>query len=131
MLCHCVGSSERYWERIEHQEAFILFLHRTATPHLPYHTLEVEPDGTVRQKRTKFDRQDAGIEKAKEFLTEWQQVITKRLTASDRKKAVDSRILREQEFKQLRQDNVIIHMGELAGQRLVDVLTADLMENAA
>ena len=131
MLCHCVGSSDRYWDRIEREEAFILFLRRADTPHLPYYTLEIEPDGTVRQKRTKFDRQEADIEDAQKFLTEWQQVIAKRLTKSDRKKAADSRIAREQEFEQMRRDNVIISTGDLAGQRLVDVLTADLMEIAA
>ena len=54
-----------------------------------------------------------------------------RLTSADRKEAAASRILREQEFEQMRQDNVVIHAGHLAGRRLVDVLTADLMENAA
>lgn len=131
MLCHCVGSSERYWDRIERQEAFILFLRRASAPNIPYYTLEVEPDGTVRQKRTKFDRQEADIEDAMKFLTEWQHVVAKRLTEGDRKKAADSRVLREQEFEQMRRDNVIIHTGDLAGQRLVDVLTADLMETAA
>ena len=57
--------------------------------------------------------------------------LAKRLTASDRKRAANSRVLREQEFEQMRQDNVIIYTGHLAGKRLVDVLTADLMEAAA
>lgn len=131
MLCHCVGTNDRYWDRIERQEAFILFLRKTSDPNRPYYTLEVEPDGTVRQKRTKYDRQGPDIKDAEKFLAEWQRVIAKRLTESDRKKAADSRVLREQEFDQMRKDNVIIHMGDLAGQRLVDVLTADLMESAA
>ena len=112
-------------------ESYILFLRRTSAPNVPYYTLEVEPDGTVRQKRTKFDRQEDDIKDATKFLAEWQQVIAKRLTAGARKKAAASRVLREQEFEQMRKDNVIIHVGELAGRRLVDVLTADLMENAA
>jgi hypothetical protein len=131
MLSHCVGSSDRYWERIERNEAYILFLRRTSTPQLPYYTLEVEPDGTVRQKRTKFDRQGEDIEDAKAFLMEWQKVVAARLTAGDRKNAEKSRVLREQEFDQMRKDDVRIHVGDLAGQRMVDVLTADLMENAA
>ena len=131
VLCHCVGSSDRYWDRIERQEAFILFLRKVSAPDIPYYTLEIEPDGTVWQKRTKFDRQEADIEEASKFLTEWQHVVAKRLTEGDRKKAADSRVLREQEFEQMRRDNVIIHTGDLAGQRLVDVLTADLMETAA
>ena len=131
MLCHCLRGSERYWDRIETHESYILFLRRTSAPDTPYYTLEIEPDGTVRQKRTKFDRQEADIENAKKFLAEWQHIVAKRLTASDRKKAANSRVLREQEFEQMRQDNVIIYTGHLAGKRLVDVLTADLMEAAA
>ena len=131
MLCHCLRGSDRYWDRIQTHESYILFLRRVSAPDVPYYTLEIEPDGTVRQKRTKFDRQEADIEDAKKFLAEWQCVVAKRLTRSDRKKAEVSRVLREQEFDQMRQDNVTIYTGDLAGQRLVDVLTADLMENAA
>lgn len=131
MLHHCVGSSKRYWDRIEHNEAYILFLRRKEAPDVPYYTLEIEPDGTVRQKRTKFDRQEADIQEVSAFLVEWQKVVSERLTKRDRRLASDSRTLREQEFKQMRKDDVRINVGDLAGQRLVDVLTADLMENAA
>lgn len=46
-LSHCVGKSDRYWERIEQQEAYILFLRKTAEIDKPYYTLEVEPNGTI------------------------------------------------------------------------------------
>lgn len=131
MLCHCLRGADRYWDRIQTHESYILFLRRASVPDMPYYTLEIEPDGTVRQKRTKFDRQEPDIEDAKKFLAEWQRVVAKRLTRGDRKKAEASRVLREQEFAQMRRDNVIIYTGDLAGRRLVDVLTADLMENAA
>lgn len=131
VLCHCLRGSDRYWDRIQTHESYILFLRRASAPNTPYYTLEVEPDGTVRQKRTKFDRQEDDIEEAKKFLMEWQRVVAKRLTNGDRKKATASRVLRQQEFEQLRRDNVIIHTGDLNGRRLVDVLTADLMEAAA
>lgn len=127
-LHHCVGSSERYWERIERRESYVLFLRRTADTEKPYYTLEIEPDGTVRQKRTMYDRQEADIEAAKKFLQKWQKEVSKRLTAEDRKLAETSRILRKQEFAQLREDQVIIHTGHLCGHLLVDVLMADLME---
>lgn len=130
-LNHCVGGADRYWDRIQRHEAYILFLRKVPDLNMPYYTLEIEPDGTVRQLRTKFDRQEADIDDAREFLAMWQKEVTLRLTSEDRKAAADSRILREQEFEQMRRDNVIIHAGDLAGQRLVDVLTADLMENAA
>lgn len=56
------------------------------------------------------------------------------LRALDRErpgKAEKSKVLRLQEFEQLRQDDIRIHTGDLAGQRLVDVLVSDLMETAA
>lgn len=85
-LSHCVGKSDRYWERIEQQEAYILFLRKTAEIDKPYYTLEVEPNGTIRQKRTYFDRQNDDLKDAEMFLKEWQKVVAKRLTESDREK---------------------------------------------
>lgn len=131
VLSHCVDAKKRYWDRIQRHESYILFLRRTESPHLPYYTLEVEPDGTIRQKRTKFDRQEADIEKATAFLLEWQKVVTGRLTQQDRQRAQKSRVLREKEFVRMRKDRVVIPTGDLAGQALVEVLMADLMENAA
>ena len=131
MLNHCVDSSQRYWDRIQRHETYILFLRRASAPELPYYTLEVEPNGTVRQTRTKFDRQDDDIGVVKKFLKDWQKVIAERLSKQDHKRAKTSSKLRKQEFDQMQKDNVTINVGELAGQRLLDVLTADLMENAA
>lgn len=130
-LHHCVANSDRYWERIERRETYVLFLRRTSDTDKSYYTLEVEPNGTVRQKRTMYDRQEADIEDATKFLAEWQKEISKRLTAEDRELAEESRSLRISEYSQLREDQVIIHTGALAGKLLVDVLLADLMENAA
>ena len=132
MLHHCVGNDgagERYYDRIERRESFILFLRRTAEPEDPYYTLEIEPDGTVRQKRTLFDRQHEDIEQATEFLVKWQKVIAARLTGQDLKLAQRSRELRNEEFIQMQKDRVVIHTGHLAGQLLAEVLLADLMEN--
>ena len=42
--------------------------------------------------------------------------------------AATSRVLREEEFKELREKDVRIYVGDFQGQRLVDVLTADLLE---
>lgn len=47
----------------------------TDEPEDPYYTLEIEPDGTVRQKRTLFDRQHEDIEQATDFLRRWQKVV--------------------------------------------------------
>ena len=130
-LSHCVADSDRYWDRIERHEAYVLFLRRTAAVQKPYYTLEIEPDGTVRQKRTQYDRQEADIEQATEFLAKWQKVISARLTEVDRELAKTSKVLRNQQFEQLRSDGVVIHTGTLRGSLLVDVLLADLMEVAA
>lgn len=130
MLSHCLFRNDIYWDRMESHETYILFLRRRSAPDLPYYTLEIEPDGSVRQKRTKFDRQGSDIEDVKEFLKEWQAMISKRLTSEDRRKAAKSKVLREEEFEQLRKDDVRIHTGNLAGQRLVDVLMADAMDAA-
>ena len=130
-LNHCVADSERYWERIERRETYVLFLRRSSDVSKSYYTLEIEPNGTIRQKRTMFDRQEPDIEDATKFLAKWQKVVTKRLTTEDRKLAEKSRTARLVQYEQLRNDRVIIHTGALAGKLLVDVLLADLMENAA
>ena len=129
-LCHCVGSSDRYWERIERKESYVLFLRRSCNIGKAYYTLEVEPDGTVRQKRTMYDRQEADIEDAKKFLRKWQKEVSKRIGNEEKQLARISHSLREQEFAEMREKQLIIHTGELSGRLLVDVLTEDLMEAA-
>ena len=128
-LSHCVGSSERYYDRIERQESYIMFLRKTKTPEQSYYTLEVEPGGTIRQKRTMFDRQHPDVDQATRFLKQWQKEVSKRLTEQQRKLAEKSKQLRTEGFEQMRRDRVIINAGELRGRMLVDVLMADLMEN--
>lgn len=131
LLSHCVGTNDRYWDRIQRHETYILFLRKASDVDIAYYTLEAEPNGTVRQVRTKFDRQEQDIEDVRDFLSRWQKAVSVRLTNKDRTEAAVSRDLREQEFAQMRRDNVTILAGHLAGCKLVDVLTADLMENAA
>lgn len=131
-LCHCISNSERYWDRMEKHESYILFLRKAKAPKTPYYTLEVEPNGTVRQIRTYYDRQnEKAVADARVFLRTWQEVVAKRLSEEDRCLAKASKKLREQEFIQMRTDKVVIRTGDLAGKLLVDVLTADLMEAAA
>ena len=129
-LHHCVGSSDRYWERIERRESYVLFLRRSSDVGKAHYTLEVEPDGTVRQKRTMYDRQEADIEEAKKFLKKWQKEVAKRVSSEEKQLARISQELREQEFAEMREKQLVIHTGELSGKLLVDVLTEDLMEAA-
>lgn len=129
-LNHCVAEQDRYLDRIERQEAYILFLRKNEEPDVSYYTLEVEPGGTIRQKRSKFDRQYDDIVDAEKFLKEWQGAIKKRLNKKDLSLAKASKILRLEEFAELDENNILIHGGELQGIRLVDVLMKDLMEAA-
>lgn len=130
VLNHCLFRSELYWDRIENHETYILFLRRRESPDIPYYTLEVEPNGTVRQARTEYDRQGKEFEKIKQFLKGWQTVLSTRLSKKDLQRAKKSKVLRIKELEQMRTDNVLIRVGDLAGERLADVLTRDLMEAA-
>ena len=130
VLSHCVGDSQRYWERVERRESYILFMRRAAETDKPFYTLEIEPNGTIRQKRTLGDEQKEDIRQVSRFLKKWQKAIAKRLTDDDLKLAQKSRILRAQEFEELRRDQVVVRTGKLAGTLLLDVLQADLMEVA-
>lgn len=129
-LDHCV-SNDKYMERISTNESYVLFLRKTDKPDVAYYTLEVEPGGTIRQKRTMGDVQNDDIEDASVFLRKWQNEIAARMSGKDRKLAKKSKVLRLEEFAQMDRDNVLIRTGHLQGHRLVDVLMADLMEVAA
>lgn len=129
MLQHCVGTSERYYERIERHETYILFLRKNEFPDSSWYTLEAEPDGTVRQKRTVGDAQNEDIEEAMRFLAEWQGVISKRINAEARERARESRRRRKEEYAELRRIGARINRGDLAGRLLADVLGEDLMIN--
>lgn len=129
-LNHCVSHSEYYWDRMERRESYILFLRRTAEPDKPYYTLEVEPNGTVRQKRTNFDRQNAkDMEQILPFLRDWQKVVAERMSKEDLAMADASRILRTQNLTMLRKQKAKIRTGDFQGQLLADVLLADLLDN--
>lgn len=129
-LHHCVANIDRYWDRIDRNESYVFFLRKSTSPLQAYYTLEVEPGGTVRQKRTMYDRQEKYIDAASDFLRKWQREIHTRMTKKDKDLAKTSRVLRLENFKDLTEKNVIINTGQLQGQRLVDVLMADLMEVA-
>lgn len=127
-LHHCIDKKKEYFERINNRESFILFLRKTKQPDQPYYTLEVEPGGVIRQKRTEFDRQKKDIEKASKFLRKWQTVVQKRLSAEDLDLAKKSRETRIESYAAMRKKKVKINGGLFAGQFLADVLEADLME---
>ena len=117
-LHHCAGSSDRYFERIRNRETYVFFLRKTSAPDAPYYTLEVEPGGTIRQHRTYLD-EETGIEHVRGFLREWQKVIKKRLTASERELAKISAAKREENLQELREKN---------NTRVLQGLMEDFME---
>jgi hypothetical protein len=116
-LHHCSASSERYFERINNRETFILFLRKADRPLNAYYTLEIEPSGTVRQKRSEYNRQPE-IKEVETFIKEWQKVIKDRLNEDDIRTAKESKRKRIAEMQELQVKNV----------KLADILTEDLME---
>jgi len=127
-LHHCASGDERYYDRINREETYILFLRKKDDINVSYYTLEVEPGGTVRQKRTEYDRQKADIADAVDFLKRWQKIIRKRMTLEDARLAKISEELRAEEFKEMRKKKLKVRGGDYAGRMLADVLQADLME---
>lgn len=99
-LHHCAGASERYYERIQSEETFIVFLRRNERLKKAWYTLEIEPGGTVRQKRSEYNRQPE-LDKVQEVIKEWQKVVRERLQEEDKKKAEESRRKRIEEMKKL------------------------------
>ena len=94
----------------------------------PYFTLEVEPNGTVRQKSTHFNRQEKNMDEINRFLKRWQKVIQKRLSKQDKLWTEESQRKREEEFLKLRAEKKIILAGNYQGRFLVDVLEENLLE---
>ena len=128
ILGHCLHSSDRYFDRIQRRESYIVFLRKTKELDKPYYTLEIEPDGTARQKRTVGDSQNADFEEAKKFILRWQQAVQERMTEEDLRLAELSGKLRVEEFEELRKEKKKVWRGKLAGKLLADVLEEDLME---
>lgn len=117
-LHHCVGSSERYFERIRDKETYICFLRRISEPDKPYYTIEVEPGGTIRQHRSMYD-EEPNIEQIRGFLRKWQKEIRKRLNEEDRKLAQISAEKRKKNLEELMEKN---------NTRVLKALEEDFME---
>lgn len=103
-LHHCVGSTDRYFDRIKQQETYLCFLRKVESPETPYYTIEVEPGGTIRQHRGLYD-EEPEIEEIRPFLREWQKEIRRRMTEKDRDLEQESARKREENLKKLREEN--------------------------
>ena len=117
-LHHCVGNSDRYFDRIKSHETYICFLRKNSEPEIAFYTIEVEPGGTIRQHRGEYD-EEPEIEKVKPFLIEWQSVIKMRMSEDDRKLAKMSKEKREENIEELRAKN---------NTRVLEGLMEDFME---
>lgn len=128
ILKHCVHICDYYFSRIQTDESYLFFLRKAKSPDMPWYTLEVEPSGNIRQKRTTGDNQNKDFMAAVDFLKKWQKYFVKQLTKEEKKLGEKSNRLRIDNYKNLRKNGNKVWHGRLAGQLLADVLEADFME---
>lgn len=128
ILRHCVHTCDYYFSRIQNDESYLFFLRKKSDPKMPWYTLEVEPSGNIRQKRTTGDKQNEDFQKALPFLTKWQQYFKKQLTKEEVELGKRADMLRQENYKKLRKDGNRVWHGPLAGKLLADVLEADFMK---
>ncbi len=127
ILKHCVHTCDYYFSRIQTDESYLFFLRKSKQPDMPWYTLEVEPSGNIRQKRTTGDNQNADFQKAVSFLKKWQQYFNKQLTEEEKKLGEKANELRKENYKNLRKNGNRVWHGKLAGKLLADVLEQDFM----
>ena len=127
ILKHCVHTCDYYFSRIQTDESYLFFLRKSKQPDMPWYTLEVEPSGNIRQKRTTGDNQNEDFKKAVSFLKKWQQFFQKQLTEEETKLGEKANKLREENYNNLRKNGNRVWHGRLAGKLLVDVLEQDFM----
>lgn len=126
-LRHCVHTCDFYFDRIQRDETYLFFLRKAVHEDIPWYTLEVEPNGNIRQKRTTGDNQNKDFDEAVKFLKKWQKVFVKRMTQEEKELGVRADQARLEEYAKLREDGNRVWHGRLAGQLLADVLEADFM----
>lgn len=127
VLKHCVHTCDYYFSRIQSDESYLFFLRHSNHPDMPWYTLEVEPSGNIRQKRTTGDNQNPDFQKAVPFLKQWQKHFCKQLTEEEKKLGEKADELRKENYKNLRKNGNKVWHGKLAGKLLADVLEADFM----
>lgn len=127
-LKHCIHTCDIYFQRIDIRETYLLFLRKVEAPDTPWYTLEVEPGGNIRQKKSVLNEAYADLEDAMPFLKEWQQWVKKNLSKEDAALAEKSDKARKKNYGQLRREKKLIWHGRLQGTMLVDALESDFME---
>ena len=127
-LKHCIHTCDIYFQRIDIRESYLLFLRKKENPETPWYTIEVEPGGNIRQKKSVLNESYKDLEDAIPFLKQWQQWVKKNLSTEDKKLAEASDQARKDGYQQLRKDKKLIWHGRLQGTLLVDALESDFME---
>ena len=124
----CLDTTNIYWDRIEQRETYLVWLRRVSDIDKPWYVIEVQPGGSVRQKRTLGDNQNDDYQKAVKFIEKWQKKIKARMTEEDIRLEQVSTEKRLAELDKLRKDGNRIHRGKLQGKLLADVLENDYMD---
>lgn len=126
-LNHCVANSNMYLKRIYEHESYILFLRKTNDIETPWYTLEVEPGGIIRQKRTKFDNVNKDFEDVLPFLKKWQKHINDITKDNLSSEIENSKAKRLENLMTLRsQRKTVIIDGKV--HLLADILEQDLLQ---
>lgn len=126
-LNHCVANSNIYLKRMYEHESYILFLRKTDDVETPWYTLEIEPGGIIRQKRTKFDNVNKDFEDALPFLKKWQNHINDITKDNLSSEIENSKVKRLENLMTLRsQRKTVIIDGKV--HLLADILEQDLLQ---
>lgn len=127
ILQHCVHTCDFYFDRIGRDESYLFFLRRADSKDVPWYTLEVEPNGNIRQKRTTGDNQNKDFKQTVKFLKKWQKEFVQRMNEEEKELGVKADQARVREYAELRENGNKIWHGRLAGKLLADVLENDFM----
>lgn len=77
ILHHCVWANG-YHKRMAAEQTFILFLRKKEAPEVPFYTLEVAPDGSLRQWYGEYDRKPE-IDLVAPFIEEYKKKVLKNM----------------------------------------------------
>lgn len=125
-LNHCVAKTTTFLERMYEHESYILFLRKIDEVTKPWYTLEIEPGGVIRQKRTEFDNINSDFNDTLPFLNEWQNRI-RDLTKNLADEIENSKNKRIKNLMTLRSEQkTVIIDGKV--HLLADVLEQDLLQ---
>lgn len=126
-LKHCIHTCEIYFNRIEQKESFLMFLRRVGTEDTPWYTLEIEPGGNIRQKKSVLNKAYADLEEALPFLREWQKWVQETMNDQEKLLAKMSDKKRRDGYAELRKEKKLVRHGYRAGELLADVLEEDFL----